>query len=89
MGKGLARFFNSSAADMARRPQQSVSNTRQQYDAVSKAVIQQNPKDWVEFSLGIPEIEVVEVLETDYSRDDNGDGHARIIGYPTFSAERY
>jgi len=65
MGKGLARFFISSAADMARRPQQSVSNTRQQYDAVSKAVIQQNPKDWVEFSLGIPEIEVVEVLETE------------------------
>lgn len=48
---------------MAQSPKQPASN-RQQYDTVSKTLIQQNPKDWVVFSLGIPDVEVVRVLET-------------------------
>lgn len=41
------------------------SNARGQYDTVSKAIIHQNPKDWVEFSLGIADVEVIQVLETE------------------------
>ena len=48
---------------MAQSPKQPAPN-RRQYDTVSKTVIQQNPKDWVVFSLGIPDVEVVRVLET-------------------------
>ena len=48
---------------MAQSPKQSAPN-RRQYDTVSKTLIQQNPKDWVVFSLGIPDVEVVRVLET-------------------------
>ena len=48
---------------MAQSPKQSAPN-RRQYDTVSKTLIQQNPKDWVAFSLGIPDVEVVRVLET-------------------------
>ena len=48
---------------MAQSPKQSAPN-RRQYDTVSKTLIQQNPKDWVAFSLGTPDVEVVRVLET-------------------------
>ena len=48
---------------MAQSPKRPAPN-RRQYDTVSKTVIQQNPKDWVVFSLGIPDVEVVRVLET-------------------------
>ena len=48
---------------MAQSPKQPAPN-RQRYDTVSKTLIQQNPKDWVVFSLGIPDVEVVRVLET-------------------------
>ena len=41
------------------------SNSQQQYDTVSKVLIHQNPEDWLRFSLGIPEAEVIEVLETE------------------------
>ena len=50
---------------MAQRPKHPDSNTRQQYDTVSKVLIHQNPEDWLRFSLGIPEAEVIEVLETE------------------------
>ena len=49
---------------MAQRPDHSASN-RRQYDTVSKVLIHQNPEDWLRFSLGIPEAEVIEVLETE------------------------
>ena len=48
---------------MAQSPKQPAPH-RQQFDTVSKTLIQQNPKDWVAFSLGIPDVEVVRVLET-------------------------
>ncbi len=48
---------------MAQSPKRPAPN-RQQYDTVSKTIIQQNPKDWVIFSLGISDVEVVRVLET-------------------------
>ena len=50
---------------MAQRPKHPDSNTRQRYDTVSKVLIHQNPEDWLQFSLGIPEAEVIEVLETE------------------------
>ena len=50
---------------MAQRPKHPDSNKRQQYDTVPKALIRQNPEDWLQFSLGIPEAEVIEVLETE------------------------
>lgn len=50
---------------MAQRPEHRASNERQQYDTVSKVLIHQNPEDWLRFSLGIPEAEVIEVLETE------------------------
>ena len=36
-----------------------------QYDTVSKRVIQQNPEDWIRFTLGIPEAKVIEILDTE------------------------
>ena len=36
-----------------------------QYDIVSKSVIQQNPKDWVQFGLGISDVQFVQLLETE------------------------
>ena len=48
---------------MAQSPKQPAPN-RQQYDTVSKTLVQQNAKDWAVFSLGIPDVEVVRVLET-------------------------
>ena len=50
---------------MAQRPEFPVSNRLRQYDTVSKVLIHQNPEDWLRFSLGIPEAEVIEVLETE------------------------
>lgn len=41
------------------------SNTSGQYDTVSKAIIHQNPKDWVEFTLGITDAEVIQIVETE------------------------
>ena len=38
---------------------------RGQYDTVSKVSIHQNPEDWLRFSSGIPDAEVIEVLETE------------------------
>ena len=61
--KGLAEICIASIFDMAQSPKRPASN-RRQYDTVSKTIIQQNPKDWVVFSLGIPDVEVVRVLET-------------------------
>ena len=39
--------------------------TSGQYDAVSKNVIQQNPEDWIRFGLGISEVEVIQLLDTE------------------------
>ena len=50
---------------MARKQELLASKARGQYDTVSKALIHQNPEDWLRFSLGIPEAEVIEVLETE------------------------
>ena len=36
-----------------------------QFDIVSKRVIQQNPEDWIRFTLGIPEAKVIEILDTE------------------------
>ena len=67
MRKGLAKFWTASVSDMAQRQERTASNSnsQQQYDTVSKALIHQNPEDWLRFSLGIPEAEVIEVLETE------------------------
>lgn len=54
-----------SVSDMARKQELLASKARGQYDIVSKAIIHQNPEDWLRFSLGIPEAEVIEVLETE------------------------
>lgn len=35
------------------------------YDTVSKNVIQQAPEDWVRFGLGVPEAEVIQILDTE------------------------
>ena len=64
MRKGLARVCTASVSDMAQRRERTASN-RRQYDTVSKVLIHQNPEDWLQFSLGIPEAEVIEVLETE------------------------
>ena len=40
-------------------------NMRGQYDTVSKVRIHQNPEDWLRFSSGIPDAEVIEVLATE------------------------
>ena len=50
---------------MAQRPELPASNRQRQYDTVSKVLIHQNPEDWLRFSLGIPEAEVIGVLETE------------------------
>ena len=39
--------------------------TSGRYDAVSKNVIQQNPEDWIRFGLGISEVEVIQLLDTE------------------------
>ena len=65
MRKGLTRFCTASVSDMAQRRERTASNSRQQYDTVSKVLVHQNPEDWLQFSLGIPEAEVIEVLETE------------------------
>ena len=64
MRKGLVRVCTSSISDMAQRRERTASD-RRQYDTVSKVLIHQNPEDWLQFSLGIPEAEVIEVLETE------------------------
>ena len=64
MRKGLVRVCTSSVSDMAQKRERTAFN-RRQYDTVSKVLIHQNPEDWLQFSLGIPEAEVIEVLETD------------------------
>lgn len=55
-----------------------------QYDTVSKRVIQQNPEDWIRFTLGIPEAQVIEILETEQLtvRAHRADSfiHADILG---------
>ncbi len=38
---------------------------RGQYDTVSKKVIQDNPEDWIKFCLGIPDAQVIQVLDTE------------------------
>ena len=48
----------SSESDAARSPSR-------QYDTVSKRVIQQNPEDWIRFTLGIPDAKVIEILDTE------------------------
>ena len=50
---------------MAQRQERTASNRPQQYDTVSKVLIHRNPEDWLQFSLGISEVEVIEVLETE------------------------
>ncbi len=65
MEEELARIYIASVSDMEQRLEQPASNRRQQYDTVSKALIHQNPEDWLRFSLGTPEAEVIEVLETE------------------------
>ena len=35
------------------------------YDTVSKNVIQQNPEDWIRFGLGISDVQVIQVLDTE------------------------
>lgn len=35
------------------------------FDTVSKRLIQQNPEDWIRFTLDIPEAKVIEVLDTE------------------------
>ncbi len=36
-----------------------------QYDTVSKDLIHQNPEDWIKFGLGIPEVRVIQVIDTE------------------------
>ncbi len=36
-----------------------------QFDTVSKWVIQQNPEDWISFVLDIPDVTVINVLDTE------------------------
>ena len=36
-----------------------------QYDTVSKGIIHRNPEDWVEFSLGTTDVEVIQVVDTE------------------------
>ena len=36
-----------------------------QFDTVSKRVIQQNPEDWIRFALGISEVKVIQILDTE------------------------
>ena len=50
---------------MTEKQESSTSNTHGQYDTVSKVLIHQNPKDWVEFSLGTADVEVIQVIETE------------------------
>ncbi len=40
-------------------------SSRRQFDTVSKRVIQQDPEDWVRFTLGIPEAKVIKILNTE------------------------
>ena len=67
----------SSESDAARSPSR-------QYDTVSKRVIQQNPEDWIRFTLGIPEAKVIEILDTEQLtvRAHRADSfiHANILG---------
>ena len=55
-----------------------------QYDTVSKRVIQQNPEDWIRFTLGIPDAKVIEILDTEQLtvRAHRADSfiHANILG---------
>ena len=68
---------------MAQRLGHPASN-RRQYDTVSKVLIHQNPEDWLRFSLGTPEAEVIEVLETEQPtvKSNRADSfiHANILG---------
>jgi predicted transposase YdaD len=36
-----------------------------QYDTVSKNVIQQNPEDWIRFGLGVSDVHVIQILDTE------------------------
>ncbi|MDE0085915.1 MAG: hypothetical protein OXU23_09410, partial [Candidatus Poribacteria bacterium] len=36
-----------------------------QYDTVSKNVIQQNPEDWIRFGLGVSDVQVIQILDTE------------------------
>ena len=36
-----------------------------QFDTVSKRVIQQNPEDWIRFALGISQVKVIQILDTE------------------------
>ena len=84
MRKELARLCTASVSGMAQRQERTASNSRQQYDTVSKVLIHQNPEDWLRFSLGIPEAEVIEVLETEQPtvKSNRADSfiHANILG---------
>ncbi len=44
---------------------QQESKRHSQYDTVSKAIIHQNPQDWIEFALGTADVEAIRVLETE------------------------
>ena len=35
------------------------------YDTVSKNVIQQNPEDWIRFGLGVSDVQVIQILDTE------------------------
>ena len=35
------------------------------YDAVSKKLIQDNPEDWIRFGLGIPDVDFLQIIETE------------------------
>ena len=57
---------------------------RGQYDTVSKKVLQDNPEDWVRFCLGIPDAQVIQVLDTEQPtvRSNRADSfiHANVNG---------
>lgn len=39
--------------------------SRGHYDTVSKNVIQQNPEDWIRFGLGVSDVQVIQILDTE------------------------
>ncbi len=50
---------------MRDQQEQSTAKRHGQYDTVSKAIIHQNPQDWIEFALGTADVEAIRVLETE------------------------
>ena len=58
-----------------------------QYDTVSKDLIHQNPEDWIKFGLGISEVSVIQVIDTEQPtvRSNRADSfiHAEVKGGET------